>query len=99
MRLFVLGLCVLSVGALMGCDSKKAEEASAEDVVVNDVMPECLFDNLIGQTYSEAQYKTIDGRPVRALYPDSMATMDYNPERINLHLNPDNDMILAVGCG
>ena len=36
--------------------------------------------------------------PVRWIVPDSMITMDYNPERINFVLDAD-DVITRIYCG
>jgi hypothetical protein len=37
--------------------------------------------------------------PVRQLYPDSAATMDYSPERLNIILEHGTDTITEVRCG
>lgn len=51
----------------------------------------------IGQKADTAMFKK-SGKPFRVLSPNSMMTMDHNPERINIHL--DNAGIIEdVKCG
>lgn len=85
----------------------------AEDVVIEMDVPEgeagielpdlapqaCEFDALVGTVYAEGALGDVGDRPVRVLYPDSMATMDYSPDRINVHVEPETNVITAIRCG
>lgn len=53
--------------------------------------------DLIGKNASEIDQTSFD-KPVRVLGPDSAATMDYNPERINIHTDAVGKVI-DVRCG
>lgn len=54
------------------------------------------FDWIGQKVNNRALQKT--GKPFRILTPDSMMTMDHNPERINVHVN-ENGIIEDVKCG
>lgn len=58
---------------------------------------ECNYNDWVGQPVDEEAVKAT-GRPYRILKPDSAATMDFNPERINV-LVDDHDVVTAVRCG
>lgn len=60
--------------------------------------PACGHQELVGQQMSDSILKSIKG-PVRVLYPDSMATMDYSPDRVNIILEKGTDKIIEVRCG
>lgn len=51
----------------------------------------------IGQKVSNSELKKT-GKPFRILSPDSMMTMDHNPERINVHVD-EKGVIEDVKCG
>jgi len=59
----------------------------------------CDFGHLTGLP-TETAVEAIEAtkRPVRVLKPDSMATMDYSPARINVHLN-DAGVVEKITCG
>jgi hypothetical protein len=58
---------------------------------------ECSYNDWVGQPVNEEAVKAA-GRPYRILKPDSAATMDFNPERINV-LVDDHNVVTAVRCG
>lgn len=58
---------------------------------------ECSFEGWVGQKVDEAAVKAT-GRPYRILTPDSMMTMDHNPERINVVHDADMT-VTRVWCG
>lgn len=60
---------------------------------------DCSFDDLVGRKYEPGILNADSSRPVRVLYPDSAATMDYNPERINVLLERDTEIITEIRCG
>ncbi len=59
--------------------------------------PACSFSEWVGLPVDEEKIKAA-GRPYRILKPDSMATMDYSPERINV-LVDEAGTVMAVRCG
>lgn len=58
---------------------------------------ECSFESWVGAKVDEAAVKAT-GRPYRILTPDSMMTMDHNPERINVVHDADMT-VTRVWCG
>lgn len=59
----------------------------------------CHFDQLVGMptNAAEAVVKST-GRPYRILGPDSMATQDFSPARINVE-HDGSDIVTRVFCG
>lgn len=59
-------------------------------------------DYLIGENisgYIERKALAESGaQDVRVLKPDSMATMDFNPKRLNIHTDPGK-VIIKLACG
>jgi hypothetical protein len=60
--------------------------------------PSCGYPQFIGQNIKDIDQSAIRA-PLRVLYPDSPATMDYNPARINIILERDTDVVTEVRCG
>lgn len=58
----------------------------------------CGHQDLVGKKVSDVDLKAFTV-PVRVLAPGAAATMDYNPERINLIIEEGTDFILQVTCG
>ncbi|MDP3534634.1 MAG: I78 family peptidase inhibitor [Halomonas sp.] len=67
--------------------------ASCNSDVVQHVIGEPFNDANVPQLQSES-----GARQVRVLRPDSVATMDYREDRLNIHLDSD-DNIEALRCG
>ncbi len=67
------------------------------DGAQSDGAPACAYDDMVGKKVDEVTLKA-SGKIYRVLAPDSMMTMDHNPDRINVvH---DKDMIVTkVWCG
>jgi hypothetical protein len=57
----------------------------------------CDFEEWVGNPVDEAAVKDT-GRVYRILKPDSMMTMDHNPERINI-VHDDDGVVTRVWCG
>lgn len=57
----------------------------------------CDFGGWVGQHVKDIDVKA-SGRPFRILKPDSMATQDFVPDRINVMVD-DSGMVTAVRCG
>ena len=76
-------------------------EAAGEGAAMPDMpVASCEFGFLVGLSVQQAeeQVKPLD-RPYRILGPDSMATMDYNPDRINIMTDGGGNTVLSVSCG
>lgn len=58
----------------------------------------CDFDHWIGAPVDEEALEET-GRPYRILTPDSIVTMDYLPERINVMTDEDTGIVTGVTCG
>lgn len=73
-----------------------AESAQTEEVpVLNEAA--CNFNDWVGKAVDEDAVKAV-GRPYRILSPNAAATMDFNPERINVIVD-DNNVVTVVRCG
>jgi len=78
--------------------------SSAQGIAVGEPNPAtpdtiaCDFSDLVGKNISEVDQASY-GRPIRVLYPDSPATMDFNAERINIILEKGTDKVTEVRCG
>lgn len=57
----------------------------------------CSFNDWVGKEVDEDAVKAA-GRPYRILGPNAAATMDFNPERINVIVD-DNNVVTVVRCG
>ena len=82
------------------------EGVSSEEIPHSDVPPpsrevfadeDCDFEEWVGKTVDEAAIKET-GRIHRIMTPDSMMTMDHNPERINV-IHDDKKIVTRVWCG
>ncbi|MBR2512462.1 MAG: hypothetical protein IKE45_00295 [Halomonas sp.] len=67
--------------------------ASCDSDAVQHAIGELFNDATVPQLQSES-----GARQVRVLRPDSVATMDYREDRLNIHLDSD-DTIEALRCG
>ena len=93
-------LATMSLGAVLVACS-----ASRDTPVANATAGQCdasRADHLIGENYSgyiERQALAESGATdIRVLKPDAAATMDFNPRRLNLHVDPGL-VIIKVACG
>ena len=93
-------------------DSSMAEDSPAGPAVTEQEIPHsdvpppsreaftdasCDFEAWVGKPVDEAAVKET-GRVYRILKPDSMMTMDHNPERINV-VHGDDGIVTRVWCG
>ncbi len=58
---------------------------------------ECSYNDWVGKEVDEEAVKAV-GRPYRILGPNAAATMDFNPERINVMVD-DKNIVTVVRCG
>ena len=95
-------------GAIKGLNGKSLvdiEPAAGEEIhpeTKEHAMPapitDCgVYDAWIGKPVDEALVEAT-GKIYRILPPGSLMTMDYNPERINVHLNEDG-IVIDIKCG
>lgn len=74
--------------------------ASSDETGADEGLEEaeaCDFASWVGQHVNDVDIKVV-GRPYRILGPDSMATMDFSPDRINVMVD-EKGIITAVRCG
>ncbi len=72
--------------------------AGGDEAVASGEQKSCgNYDGWIGHKVSNSALKKT-GKPFRILPPDSMMTMDHNPQRINVHVD-ENGIIEDVKCG
>lgn len=90
----------------MGEESPAGEAVTEQELPQSDLPPpsreaftdaSCDFEAWVGQPVDEAAVKET-GRVYRILKPDSMMTMDHNPERINV-VHDDDGKVTRVWCG
>lgn len=61
--------------------------------------PTCVtYPEWTGKNIDEIDMTVLGDRPRRILAPNSMATMDYSPDRLNIHTTEDG-IILTQDCG
>ncbi|QQG35939.1 MAG: hypothetical protein HYS17_10625 [Micavibrio aeruginosavorus] len=83
----------LTVASSEGGGSHEHEDAGG----VSTDAATCDFSSWIGQHVNDIGIKDA-GRPFRILKPDSMATQDYVPDRINVMVD-NSGVVIAVRCG
>lgn len=93
-------------GGSMAEDSPAGAGVTAEEIPQSDVPPPsrevftdaaCDFEGWVGRQVDEGAVKET-GRPFRILKPDSMMTMDHNPDRINV-VHDEDMTVTRVWCG
>ncbi len=98
MRRAVFSTAVLAtVLALAACVTAKPEPPA------DDACNAAKVDPWIGKAATAAVRASIaratGAKAIRWLYPDSVVTMDYNPGRLNVHMNKGTDVIRSAKCG
>lgn len=95
LKLFITGLFLL---ALAGC--AKAPPGVAFDLPTKNKNGVCANSDYVGREVDGVKTQLIaDGKTVRVLEPDSVMTMDFSANRINLVIDPDTMKITRVFCG
>ncbi|MEM7289364.1 MAG: I78 family peptidase inhibitor [Pseudomonadota bacterium] len=109
-----IGMTFMALGfvTVIGINSGTMKNLNGQSLVnVADIEPQAGGDDLeeeavkdcghyiewIGQKVSNSALKKT-GKPFRILPPNSMMTMDHNPERINVHVD-ESGIIENVKCG
>lgn len=57
---------------------------------------DCNFNYLVGQNVNDAYLNL--GRPTRVINPGDAVTQDYNPQRVNVHVDAQG-YVMKVNCG
>ncbi len=71
-----------------------------EEILPNPAPQSCPHQDWVGKPVSEIKpLLKIEKNPIRILYPDSPATMDYQPNRLNIILEKATDKITEIRCG
>jgi hypothetical protein len=91
------GLALLAL--LAGCSSQPASQSTAE------ISGDCNVDNLSGVLGQSASAELIEqvqqqanAKTLRVLAPGDAATMDYNPQRLNIDID-ESEVIIRLTCG
>jgi len=94
----------INSGSMKGLDGQplvdvaNIEPEAGGDDEMDEGKKDCgLYIEWIGQQVSNSALKKT-GKPFRILPPNSMMTMDHNPERINVHVD-ETGLIENVKCG
>lgn len=93
-------LASLSILALLaGCSSSQPAQPAAE------ITGDCNVENLqgvLGQNASaeliEQVQRQANAKTLRVLAPGDAATMDYNPQRLNIDID-ESEVIIRLTCG
>ncbi|MDZ4335035.1 MAG: I78 family peptidase inhibitor [Pseudomonas sp.] len=93
-------LASLSLLALLaGCSSQPPAQQTAE------ITGDCSVDNLSGVLGQNASAELIEqvqqqanAKTLRVLAPGDAATMDYNPQRLNIDID-ESEVIIRLTCG
>lgn len=100
LRHALTSLSLLALLALLaGCSSQPPAQQAAEisgdcDVEqVHGVLGQTASSELIEQVLQQANAKTL-----RVLAPGDAATMDYNPQRLNIDID-ESEVIIRLTCG
>ena len=100
--MLVGAVIIYSVLQTSGTSSNAAHAESQAAAADPNVMVEnmvCEFDVWVGQVVVDAEKELVKlGRVIRVFGPNTPATMDHRPDRINI-LHDDNGRIVQVTCG
>ena len=95
MRSFLCCIAVLALGACMPEDNA-VEIGVSDDPLITPVCKTAKYEKLVGKSIHILNLRS--DRTIRILKPDSVATMDYRPERANIYVD-ENGTINKVSCG
>ncbi len=72
----------------------------AYDLPAKNKFQSCPYQEFVGKNVDEVKVKLdTDKKTYRLLEPDSMMTMDFSADRINVVYDPDTKKIERVFCG
>ena len=86
--------------SLLACAQPEMDEPA--DLSAGEPCDPSIFDDYIGQDATQAvaaeMMEKSGARLMRWIRPDMAVTMDYRPNRLNIHID-DNDKIVSANCG
>jgi flagellar basal body L-ring protein FlgH len=92
------------LAALTGCAANTASTSSSPDTAAAGNAQVCnadLAESAVGQAVSPALVenyrKQAHAESARALRPNDVITMEYNPQRLNLKVD-EQDIVISVNC-
>jgi hypothetical protein len=97
---------IVALAVLAGCAATPAGPSGGQDADTSSSPPQaCNADkaeSAVGKKVSAAlveDYRKQSGsKTARALRPNDVMTLEYNPQRLNLRTD-DKDMVISVNCG
>lgn len=109
MRVLTLLFILLTFPALAQDGIPGSSGGSSEDLlnlhegyqteIPHMATPSCVtYPEWTGMNAKDINKSVLEGRAYRILGPDSMATMDYSPNRLNIHTD-DKGIIIEQVCG
>jgi hypothetical protein len=85
---------------LSGCSSQPAVQPAPEEITGDCTVEQ--VQGLLGQTASaeliEQLQRQANAKTLRVLAPGDAATMDYNPQRLNIDID-ESEVIIRLTCG
>lgn len=100
----LLPSALVVLAALTGCAANTTATSSGPDNATTDNGQVCDADqaeSAVGQKVSpdlvEQYRKQANAESARALRPDDVITMEYNPQRLNLKVD-EQDIVISVNC-
>lgn len=94
-----LALSVCTLLSLAACMASREPQAPASEAGACDAAKadHYIGENLSGYLQRQAQADS-GAADVRVLRPDDAATLDINPRRLNIHVDP-GQVIIKLSCG
>ena len=92
---------MIGLGLLAGgCMPKEQEIPTREDprFVCNAAKVQSMVGQVRTQAMADQAMRMAGARTLRWIVPDSAYTMDYRPDRLNIHLNARN-VVTKINCG
>lgn len=98
-----LALISAAAGIVMLASGCTAASSDGKDSTSTQMQQQCSadsFQSFVGQKLTSEITENIRSKAgvVRILRPNDAATMEYNPTRVNVHLDKD-DRIAMITCG
>ncbi|WP_244216463.1 I78 family peptidase inhibitor [Herbaspirillum rubrisubalbicans] len=92
-------LASLGLGAvLIACSASRENESADAAGQCNVARAEHLIGENLNAQLEQQALADSGASQIRVLKPDSAATMDFNPRRLNLHVDPGL-VVIQVACG
>ncbi|MFW7341662.1 I78 family peptidase inhibitor [Pollutimonas sp. H1-120] len=97
---------IAALALLAGCAANPAGPSSEQNADASSSAPQAcnadMAESAVGKKISSAlveDYRKQSGsKTARALRPNDVMTLEYNPQRLNLRTD-DKDIVISVNCG